>query len=157
VQSATELILESLPKDAAYVRIHVGGDFFMKYYFRAWCDVARLTPNVVFYAYTKSLRFWIEDKEYIPENMILTASRGGKDDSLISEHNLREAVVVYSKYAAKKLGLKIDHDDSHAALPALRNQSFALLLHGMQPKGSKAGKAVRKLNGVGSYGKRAKH
>jgi hypothetical protein len=44
--------------------------------------------------------------------------------------------------------LDIDHDDSHAALPG---PSFALLIHGIQPAGSEAGKAVRALRGVGSY------
>ena len=149
----TELLLESLPRKAKCVRIHVGGDFNTPRYFRAWCDVARLTPEVLFYAYTKSLRFWVADKNYIPENMVLTASRGGLEDSLISQHNLREAVVVFSEAEAAEKGLEIDTDDSHAALPELRNKSFALLIHGVQPKGSDASKAVQALGGVGSYRK----
>lgn len=148
-----EMILEALPLKSKVIRIHIGADFITANYFRAWCDVARLTPNVLFYAYTKSLRFWVADRDYIPENMVLTASRGGLEDSLISQHNLREAVVVFSEAEAAEKGLAIDTDDSHAALPELRNKSFALLIHGVQPKGSEAGKAVRELNGVGSYRK----
>jgi len=70
---------------------------------------------------------------------------------MIAEHNLREAVVVFSEQQAADLGLEIDHDDSHAARPDLRNQSFALLIHGVQPKGSEAAKALVELKGKGSY------
>ena len=52
------------------------------------------------------------------------------------------------------MGLEIDHDDSHAARPDLRHQSFALLIHGVQPKGSEAAKAVVKLKGKGSYNRK---
>ena len=39
----------------------------------------------------------------------------------------------------------IDHDDTHAAKPSLSNQSFALMLHGTQPKGSEAADALKVL------------
>ncbi len=45
----------------------------------------------------------------------------------------------------RELGLEIDHDDSHAAVPEWRNNSFALLVHGVQPKGSKAAEALKIL------------
>lgn len=154
-----DLIERDLPKvskrstyQKLTIRIHVGGDFFSQAYFDAWAIVAKRRPDVLFYAYTKSLRYWI-DCSYVPENFILTASRGGRHDHLISEHNLREARVVFSVQEAKDLGLEIDSDDSHAARPELREQSFALLIHGVQPKGSDAAKALNKLNGVGTYGK----
>ena len=85
--------------------------------------------------------------------MVLTASRGGRLDNLIDKHSLREAVVVFNEQQAKEKGLEIDHDDSHAADPSKANQSFALLIHGVQPKDSEASKAVRQLKGKGSYGK----
>ena len=50
--------------------------------------------------------------------------------------------------------LEIDHDDSHAADPTRRRKSFALLIHGVQPKGSAASAAVRALNGEGSYSRK---
>ena len=77
--------------------------------------------------------------------MIFTASRGGREDYLIEKHNLREAVVVFSEREAYDKGLEIDHDDSHAARPSLRNQSFALLIHGTQPKNTDAAKALQVL------------
>jgi len=151
---ATKLILASLPGEAKCIRIHVGGDFHKQWYFDAWLNVAEIHNDITFYAYTKANNFWIKRMDNIPTNMVLTASRGGKLDCLIDEHGLRQAVVVHSEAEAYELGLPIDHDDSHAALPELRNESFALLIHGKQPKGSKASKAVNILNGVGSYSRK---
>lgn len=151
-----KMITDSLPKKAGVIRIHVSGDFFTKNYFQAWLMVAAANPGVLFYAYTKSLPFWVwaKDLDIIPKNFVLTASYGGHRDDLIEKHNLRYAKVVYSVGEARKLKLAIDHDDSHAAKPG---KSFALLIHGAQPAGSVAGKAVRKLDGKGSYGKGTKN
>ena len=78
----------------------------------------------------------------LPENLVLTASRGGKFDDLIDVHGWKEAVVVYSEEEANELVLEIDHDDTHAAFG---NDHFALLIHGTQPKGSAASIALQKL------------
>jgi hypothetical protein len=154
-QEMFEIINRALPKNAGIVRIHVAGDFFCEAYLRAWIRVAEANPGVLFYAYTKSLSYWIKNKSWIDavSNFNLTASFGGRLDHLIQEHNLRFAKVVFSELEAEELGLEIDHDDSHAAL---NGGSFALLIHGVQPSGSKAGKAVKALKGKGSYGKSSK-
>ena len=145
VERMAEAIDYALPANAGVVRIHVAGDFFNENYFRAWMLVARLNPTVLFYAYTKSLKYWIDNRYLIPDNLILTASRGGRLDHLIDEHNLREAVVVFSESEAEEKNLIIDHDDSHAARPSLKDNSFALLIHGTQPKGSEAANALQTL------------
>jgi len=132
------IILDALPIDASLVRIHVSGDFFSLDYFDAWCQVASQRPNVLFYAYTKSLHHWVARLGYIPSNLRLVASYGGKYDELIEKHNLRFARVVYSKYEARKLKLQIDHDDS---LAFKGTKSFALLVHGTQAKGSRGAKS----------------
>lgn len=135
-------IAESFPKNAGVIRIHVAGDFFNSEYFRAWIAIAKNKPNVLFYAYTKSLPYWIENREFIPDNFILTASRGGRMDNLIDENGLRSVKVVFSENEASELGLQIDHTDELAANPSLKNNDFALLIHGSQPAGSEAGKAI---------------
>lgn len=152
------LILVSLPKNAGIIRIHVGGDFFNPDYFRAWLKVAQVRPDILFYAYTKSLKYWIENRSQVEqtENFVLTASRGGRLDYLIDDAGLRSSTVVFSVAEAENLGLEIDHDDSHAADPSKKGKNFALLIHGSQPKGSNAGKAVRALGGIGSYGRGTK-
>ena len=155
-EDMVELINGSLPKNTGIVRIHVAGDFFSRQYLDAWYIVALRNPRVLFYAYTKSLRFWIGGISEFPEiwNFVLTASYGGRDDHMIDEFNLRSAKVVFSEAEAAELGLEIDHDDSHAAKPSLRDQSFALLIHGTQPKGTEAADALKKLKGKGSYSRK---
>lgn len=148
---AGEILLSMIPQNCGIIRIHVGGDFKTQNYFDAWLHVAKSRPDILIYAYTKSLPFWIKRLNEIPSNFVLTASKGGMRDDLIEKHNLRQAVVVESAAKADSLGLEIDHDDSHAANPAKRNNSFALLIHGLQPAGSMWGKAVKALKGEGSY------
>jgi hypothetical protein len=144
-----QLIGESLPANANLVRVHVSGDFFNADYFRAWMRVAADRPEIIFYAYTKSVKIWIENRDFVPANFHLTASYGGTHDELIKLHGLKTAIVVFSVEQSQKLGLEIDHDDSHAYAS---NASFALLLHGQQPKGSKAAKALSTLKIQGHKG-----
>jgi len=148
-----DLLDSMLPENTGIVRIHVGGDMFNRNYFMGWLLMAIRNPTVLFYAYTKSLNYWIDNIDIIPDNVVLTASRGGRLDHLIDKHNLREAKVVFSEKEAADLNLEIDHDDSHAADVSKRDESFALLIHGVQPKGSKASAALKTLKGKGSYGK----
>ena len=146
VDALADLICESLPKKFDVVRVHVGGDYFSKKYLEAWIEVAKRNPDKLFYSYSKSLHFF---KQFtLPENLVLTASRGGKYDDLIDEQAWKEAVVVFSEEEAQEKGLEIDHDDSHA----LGKKSFALLLHGTQPKGSEASQALQALRKVGKGG-----
>ena len=152
-----DMMNQSLPTNAGIVRIHVAGDFFSQQYMEAWYTVALLNPSVLFYAYTKSLRYWLAINEFpILHNFVLTASYGGRDDHLIDgeNFNFRSAKVVFSEAEAAELGLEIDHDDSHAARPSMRDQDFALLIHGTQPAGSEAATALKELKGKGSYSRK---
>jgi hypothetical protein len=129
------LINASIPVEAQIIRIHVGGDFYSQPYFDAWLNVAMLNREIRFYAYTKSLPFWVSRLDSIKlgeyQNMELIASRGGTKDKLIDEYGLKEAVVVYSEQEAKERNLEIDYTDY---LACYGKESFALLIHGTQPK-----------------------
>ncbi len=155
-EDMVELINGSLPKNTGIVRIHVAGDFFSADYMFSWLTMAMMHPTRLFYAYTKSLKYWLKHMEVIDQlpNFVLTASYGGRDDELIDQHGLRSAKVVFSEAEAEELGLEIDHDDSHAARPSMRDQDFALLIHGTQPAGSEASTALKKLKGKGSYSRK---
>lgn len=142
VDDLTNCIIASFPEKAEIVRIHVAGDFYSPNYFKAWTNVARSIPSVLFYAYTKSLRYWTKYRDKIPSNLMLTASYGGTDDELIAQHGLRYSQVVAYSHVADSLGLVVDNDDSHAALPEHKNTSFALVVHGTQPAGTEYAKAV---------------
>ena len=127
-------------------RIHVGGEFYNQMYFDAWLEYAAKNPYRIFYAYTKSLPYWTNRIDSIPDNFSLTASYGGRADNLIKEHNLKYALVVGHPNEAEKLGLEIDHDDSHAIYG---KESFALLLHGTQKAGSKRSEDLKRMNREG--------
>ena len=135
-----DLIHKSLPKKFDIMRVHVGGDYFTKEYLQAWIEVAKRNPDKIFYSYSKSLHLF---RQFVlPENLVLTASRGGKYDELIDLHGWKEALVVYSEQEAKEKGLEIDHDDTHAAFG---KENFALLIHGTQPAGSMASQALQAI------------
>ena len=145
-QSMVDVLHASLPSKCDICRVHVGGDFFNQKYFDAWMEVARLNPETIFYAYTKSLPYWIERINSIPTNFVLTASRGGRYDNLIDKHNLKVAEVVFSLEEAKQKNLPIDHNEYHA----INNTgNFALLIHGTQPKNTPASIAIKELNNKG--------
>lgn len=113
-----------LPKDATHIRIHSSGDFFSQDYFDRWLQVTKDNSNVKFWAFTKSIQFWVNRLDQIPENFTLQASKGSYQDDLIEKYHLKFAEVFSSKEEALKSGLPIDTDDSHAMTGT---QSFALL------------------------------
>lgn len=142
-------ILESaLPKNAGIVRLHSSGEFFSQDYFDAWLALAICNPDILFYAYTKSLPYWVNRISMIPDNLVLTASYGGRRDNLISEYELRSVKVI--NHPSEADGLEIDHTDEHACRPSLKNQDFCLILHGIQPANTAASAGIKrmKLEGV---------
>lgn len=140
-EEMADALQAAMPADAGIIRIHVGGDFFAPEYFDAWIILAKRRPDVLFYAYTKSIPYWVARIDDLPDNLSMTASRGGSRDDLIDEYGLKEAEVIYDPDHAN--GREIDHDDSHAANKS--QGSFALLLHGQQPAGSEASKALKSM------------
>jgi hypothetical protein len=112
-----------LPSDCKAIRIHAAGDFFNQQYFDMWLEVARQNPSVEMWAYTKSLNYWVKRINEIPDNLILTASYGGRTDHLIEEYNLKN-VVVYENQSLVPSDRPIDNNDDWARKP---NVHFALL------------------------------
>lgn len=140
-------------KNIKLVRMHQSGDFFNQSYFDAWLIVAKYHPEWIFYGYTKALPYWIKRLGEIPTNFKLTASRGGTHDHLIETFGLRSARIVLSEREAKrKWHLPIDHDDTHGWQGT---GDFAILIHGTQPIGSKAGKAWYRISRFGKGGYKA--
>jgi hypothetical protein len=111
-----------LPKDCKAVRIHAAGDFFNQDYFNMWIELANENPEVEFWAYTKSLKYWVNRINDIPSNLVLTASYGGRNDELIVKHNLKHVKVV--KDESETNGGYIDYNDDIARMP---NVNFYLI------------------------------
>jgi hypothetical protein len=153
----TDLIEQSLERVyAKIIRIHsTGGDYLTRQYMDAWSNVARNNPKILFYGYTKAAHFMLQTITTRPPNHRMVASYGGVHDALIDRHRLPKAVVVNYEDEAEDMGLEIDHDDTHAMTA---DHDFALLIHGTQPAGSDAAKAVQyhRKNGWTGYSKRKK-
>lgn len=67
-----------------YVRIHDSGDFFSEDYLVMWLKIARLTPDVTFYCYTKEVSMFKKIVEFdCPKNFRYLYSLGGREDYLI--------------------------------------------------------------------------
>jgi hypothetical protein len=150
VKGMADLIAKSIKyhglDSSKLFRIHESGDFFTEDYFKAWILVAKQFSGTRFYAYTTSLKFWLSNEASVPSNLKLIASMDKNNSELILNNNLRYSVVVYSPEQAGELGLKIDVDDS---LAWGTDDNFALLIHGQQPAGSDAGKAVADIKKSG--------
>ena len=139
VEKITSLIMDSLPKNADYIRVHVGGDFVTSEYMLAWFNVARMNPTIKFYAYTKAIR-WMQDNEDMrPKNFRMIASYGSKEDHLITKETISANVVFHPS----ETKLPIDHNEFYAIND---KGSFSLLLHGTQAKNSLGSKAIKRMN-----------
>lgn len=132
-KSAAEVadVLECIPPKAKRVRIHTAGDFFSQDYFDGWLAFCLRHSDVHFWAFTKSLKFWVARIGQIPPNLMLQASKGGREDDLIAKHGLKYAEVVWSGAEAASKGLAVDVDDY---LAAYGSKPFALLENFTAPK-----------------------
>lgn len=74
--------IEYLPRFFRYLRIHDSGDFFSQSYLNMWKKIARKTPDIQFYTYTKSLHL---DWRRLPKNFTYIQSLGGKYDSYVTK------------------------------------------------------------------------
>ena len=126
-----QTLLKEYP-NVKYVRPHPGGDFFSQYYFDGWLKLAKIMrPDLQFWAYTKSIPFWIQRLDIIPDNFHLVASMGGKYDDLALQHNLRKAIVVTEPHP--ELPTYATEADSEIAMLQTTGD-FALMIHGTQRK-----------------------
>tara|TARA_R110000824_G_scaffold142457_2_gene309524 strand:+ start:765 stop:1352 length:588 start_codon:yes stop_codon:yes gene_type:complete len=112
--------LPPLPVKCKSVRIHASGDFYSQSYFDRWIEYCNANKDIEFWAYTKSLNYWERRLDEIPDNLILTASWGGKHDELISKYNLKSAMVI----SEMKYDKPIDYNDDVARQ---KDVSFYLL------------------------------
>jgi hypothetical protein len=123
-QEMIDALTVALPSKATHIRIHGSGDFFNQDYFDAWLAIAQANPLVRFWAYTKSIRYWVARINSVPENLILQASYGGRDDALIATHALKYVRVVASREEADDAGLPVCVADD---LAMSGSASFALI------------------------------
>lgn len=115
--------IPTIPDDCKSIRIHASGDFFNQDYFDMWIKLANENSKIEFWAYTKSIQYWVNRLGQIPDNFTLTASYGGSQDNLIEKYNLKN-VIVYPSEDLVPIDRPVDSNDDWARKPKI---NFALL------------------------------
>ena len=111
-----------------YIRLHTDGDFYSADYFAKWVKIALANPDIIFYAYTKSVKIVkdYESQHGLPKNMSITYSYGGTQDDLINPETDKHVIVI-SQDAPAPAGYV---DGSHDDLAIVNNQKVYLRYHG---------------------------
>jgi len=109
-----------------HVRIHDSGDFYSIAYLKKWLDIATQNKDVIFYAYTKSIKFFIDGLK-LPKNLKIIFSEGSKTDNLINTAKDRHARIFKSKELLNAAGYI---DASNNDLKAITsNKKVGLVYH----------------------------
>ncbi len=124
MRSKPDASLITLDAAVRSVRIHASGDFFNQSYFDLWLEICRRHPEVEFWAYTKSIEYWLERIDDVPSNLTLNASLGGKQDDLIDRDRMKFVEVVPRLYDAN---YAVDKRDDLARIPFRYLQRFSLV------------------------------
>ena len=85
-----------------HVRIHDSGDFYSIKYLAKWVSIAKQNKEVIFYAYTKSIKFFTEGLT-VPTNLKVIFSEGSKIDNLIDVKKDRHARIFKGSNALNDL------------------------------------------------------
>ena len=119
------MIAEIKKKKATHVRIHDSGDFYSREYIQKWFKVMDSMPEVIFYAYSKSLPLF--DGVRLPKNFILIKSEGGKRDDLINPVIDRHARIFKTLDELTAAGYANASDNDLIAIA--ENKNVGLLAH----------------------------
>jgi hypothetical protein len=125
--SICEGLVEDLHRQRSltHIRIHDSGDFFSRGYYQTWIRVAQQLPDLLFYAYTKSIP--LIDWDAHPENFRVTQSVGGKRDHDI-DLSRPHAQVFVDEEDRKRAGYC---DGNASDMPAILGQTrIGLVYHG---------------------------
>jgi hypothetical protein len=129
------LINESLPAGVKIVRIHSGGDYFNKAYFSAWCEIAKLYPEITFFGYTKHLDYVRFVRTLALPNFKLQYSLGGTNDNKVTDEPIIRVVNTPADSIDLPVACVNNPADDFDYIMA--GKSFAIAVHGMQPRKSK--------------------
>ena len=109
-----------------HVRIHDSGDFYSIDYLNKWIQIANDNKDVIFYAYTKSIKFFIDGLK-LPKNLKIIFSEGSKTDNLINVAKDRHARIFKSKELLAAAGYIDASDNDLKAITS--NKKVGLVYH----------------------------
>ena len=117
---------EIIKKKATHIRIHDSGDFYSPAYLNKWVDIATQNKEVIFYAYTKSIKFFVNGLK-LPKNLKIIFSEGSKTDNLINTAKHRHARIFKSKELLNAAGYINASDNDLQAITS--NKRVGLVYH----------------------------
>jgi len=113
-------------KKATHVRVHDSGDFYSIAYLNKWVQIAKNNKSVIFYAYTKSIKFFVNGLK-LPKNLKIIFSEGSKTDNLINVAKDRHARIFKSKELLAAAGYVNASDNDLKAIT--ENKKVGLVYH----------------------------
>jgi hypothetical protein len=113
-------------KKATHVRVHDSGDFYSIAYLNKWVQIAKNNKSVIFYAYTKSIKFFVNGLK-LPKNLKIIFSEGSKTDNLINVAKDRHARIFKSKELLAAAGYVNASDNDLKAITS--NKKIGLVYH----------------------------
>lgn len=119
------MIGEILSKKATHIRIHDSGDFYSREYLHKWFKIMDSLPHVNFYAYSKSLPLFANER--LPSNFTLIKSIGGKADTSINFETDRHAKIFKSVTDLTAAGYANASDNDLVAIA--KNHKIGLVIH----------------------------
>ena len=109
-----------------HVRIHDSGDFYSIDYLNKWLQIAKANKDVVFYAYTKSIKFFVNGL-ILPKNLKVIFSEGSKIDDLIDAKKHRHSRIFKDIATLLKAGYINASDNDLNAIT--NNKKVGLVYH----------------------------
>ena len=115
------------------IRIHDSGDFYNREYANKWIEIAEQNKDVHFYAYTKSVRYFKDNYDRLPDNLKIIFSFGGKDDHLI-DINKHAHCHVFSDSELLKKSDYIDASNNDMVAAFSETKRIGIVYHGYNSK-----------------------
>lgn len=137
-QSLTDTFIDDMKKAIdkrknPTIRIHDSGDFYSAGYARKWLAIAWSRPSVLFYAYTKNVKWFQKHTHILPPNFRIIYSLGGLQDDLIDRNTDRHCRIFYSEQDLLDAGYVDSTEDDYIAATTDSNK-IGLLIHGGKAK-----------------------
>ena len=101
--------------------------FILLHILTKWVNIANDNKDVIFYAYTKSIKFFIDGLK-LPKNLKIIFSEGSKTDNLINVNKHRHARIFKSKELLKAAGY-IDASANNDLKAITSNKKVGLVYH----------------------------
>lgn len=115
------------------IRIHDSGDFYRQSYANKWIEIAEQNKDVHFYAYTKSVRYFKDNYDRLPDNLKIIFSFGGKEDHLIDTDKHAHCHIFSDSELLKKSGYE-DASNNDMVAAFSETKRIGVVYHGYNSK-----------------------